>query len=192
MDIVLVGRHLTHLTLTDILSSVRSLDLSKNELKKISAVFSKLKRLERLDISENQIAFLSSEMKCLKFLKTLIIKKNNIKSVALDFGMSQSIEKLNLAGNFATFLLLATLNTIYNHSNFPKLWYSNDVNEKSKIKQLLRLYLLPVIPGNRLPEIPIQFTMLTRLVHLNLGSNQIVAVPKIISNLMRFVLTILI
>ena len=99
MDIVLVGRQLTHLTFTDILTSVRSLDLSKNELKEISSVFSKLKRLECLDISENQIAFLSSEMKCLKFLKTLIIKRNSIKSVAIDFGMSQSIEKLNLAGN---------------------------------------------------------------------------------------------
>ena len=64
-----------------------------------SAVFHKLKRLEHLDISENKIAFLSSELKCLKFLKTVVIKKNQIKSVALDFGMSQSIEKLNLAGN---------------------------------------------------------------------------------------------
>ena len=101
MDVVLTGRQLSHLTYTDILASVRSLDLSKNELTEISDVFKKLKRLEHLDISENQISFLSSEMKCLKFLKTLVIKKNLIKSVALDFGRSQSIEKLNLAGMFS-------------------------------------------------------------------------------------------
>ena len=105
MDVVLVGRQLKHLTYTDILASVRSLDLSKNELTEISDVFKKLKRLEHLDITDNQITFLSSEMKCLKFLKTLIIKKNLIKSVALDFGSSQSIEKLNLAGMYYCIIL---------------------------------------------------------------------------------------
>ena len=42
------------------------------------------------------------------------------------------------------------------------------------------------IPGNKLCELPLQFTTLTRLVHLNLGSNSIKAVPSNISNLMRY------
>ena len=81
------------------MASVKHLDLSRNQITEIDSVFRKLKRLERLDLSDNQIGFLSSELKCLRFLKTVIIKKNRIKSVAIDFGVSQSIEKLNLAGN---------------------------------------------------------------------------------------------
>ncbi|KAL5270170.1 hypothetical protein ACHWQZ_G001040 [Mnemiopsis leidyi] len=174
MDIVLVGRHLTHLTLTDILSSVRSLDLSKNELKEISAVFSKLKRLERLDISENQIAFLSSEMKCLKFLKTLIIKKNNIKSVALDFGMSQSIEKLNLAGNrLPEIPIQFTMLTRLVHLNLG----SNQIVAIPKIISNLMSLEYLYLGGNKLVCLPQEMGFLPRLSALYLHNNQLINIP---------------
>ena len=56
MEVVLSGKRLSSFTYTDLLGSVKSLDLSKNEFTEISHVFKKLKRLEKLDISENQVS----------------------------------------------------------------------------------------------------------------------------------------
>eukprot|EP00116_Pleurobrachia_bachei_P005681 sb/3465943/ len=104
-----------------------------------------------------------------------------------------SLEYLYLGGNRLICLpiemgYLPRLSALYLHNNriqhVPPAFRPYSSHGAVKLCGIMQSVPDKFPPGNQLLEMPIQFTMLTRLVHLNLGANKITAIPHTISQLM--------
>ena len=81
------------------LSNIRSLDLGKNRLLKLSALCNNFPKLEQLNLSHNKLKKLPLQLGGLKNLKALYVNHNYLTTLELDLKSLKKLEALKLTSN---------------------------------------------------------------------------------------------
>jgi internalin A len=169
--------------LREIRASLRSLDLSGNELQ-VSENFPELlvslEHLERLNLSNNRIEELSEDIRHLKKLKYLSLQNNYLTSLPDQIRSLESLTSLNISHNKFTVFPTAIKDLEYLEQLFFGKNFLEDIPEF--IGQLSRLGVLDV-SGNQITRLPKAIDALSELEKLNLSHNNLTNLPDDISSL---------
>ncbi|XP_014768429.1 leucine-rich repeat-containing protein 58 [Octopus bimaculoides] len=162
---------------------LRALSLSHNQLSPcLGPKIAGFKNLIKLDISNNNLSRLSEDFHHLVKLRTLIARNNqfNTEGIGKSLSSLKNLEDINMSGNQFTeippcFLKLCRLR--YLHMG------ANQIRElPSQVKELTHLEVL-YIGGNQLTEIPAEVGCLTKLNTLALCDNKIHTLPRSLGQL---------
>lgn len=158
-------------------NTIRSLIICNNLLSCLPDSLSVFRHIETLDVSSNQLKKISSNiMQAMPNLRHLIAKDNLLSDNSLpkNFGATNRLEIVNFSGNKFTqypyqLLEITTLREIYLGSNQIMVLPRNYEN-------LFNLEIL-YLGGNRIVNVPAELSQLKRLTSLNLSDNQLTILP---------------
>jgi internalin A len=185
------------------LQSLRSLDLSANQLRNLPPEIGQLSALQSLDLRYNQLSSLPPEIGKLQSLRSLTLFNNPLSSLPPDIGQLTTLQSLDLRYNPLNSLppdigqlsSLQSLNLFNNQlSSLPpeigqlsSLQSLNLFNNPlsslpAEIGQLTNLQSLD-LRGNQLSSLPAEIGQLTALQSLDLRGNQLSSLPAEIGQL---------
>jgi Leucine-rich repeat (LRR) protein len=130
------------------LTRLEELILNGNLLVNISASIASLTTLRILRLTGNQLVSLPPEISRLTGLENLVLANNQIMTITQEIGRLNKLETLDLSGN--------PIQKLPPHIGGLRCLESLDMS------------------GCNLSELPEEFTLMTRLIEINLGNNQVV------------------
>lgn len=160
--------------------NLHSLDLSDNNIEKITYLICNKESLRELKMANNKIIKIPKRIRRLSFLKSIDLSNNLIDTIALEFMSLRHLEYCDLSGNQIRYLP---------RMNFRKLKYlyldDNLLTEVpgfiGRMKKLVELSL----SGNDLDEITKRVGYLKRLEVLDLSDNNLTTLPKTFARLKK-------
>lgn len=153
------------------ISNLFSLNLSSNLLlDTLSSQIGLLTTLKTLDLSFNEISRLPPEIKNLKALEKLDLSYNSIDSLSPQIGGLSSLKELYLQNTFPIFEKEDTTSPFYVKSIVSSLKYGRLVYLPKEIGRLTELVRLD-LSGNLLQYLPNEVKNLTKLKWINLRHN---------------------
>lgn len=141
------------------LTNLQSLLLYGNEIDSLPSSIGLLEKLKVLDVSRNRLTFIPSEIAHLPQLTTINLSNNELESFP-SLPNSAKLLTIDLSNNKLTEL--------------PDIFHENNC-----------LLADVLCKGNAIENIPSEIVQLVSLKHLNLASNKIKAVPKLLADVAK-------
>jgi Leucine-rich repeat (LRR) protein len=161
--------------LVEHLPTLKSLDLSGNQLTAVPESFGRLSQLTKLELSGNQLEALPESFGRLSQLTKLDLYGNKLEALPESFGQLSQLTELALYGN----QLEALPESFGQLSQLTKLVLGGNKLEAlpesfGQLSQLTKLHL----SGNKLEALPESFGRLSQLTKLFLSDNKLEALPE--------------
>jgi Leucine-rich repeat (LRR) protein len=159
---------------------LKKLDLSYNQLSKLSDSITVLQNLSYLDLRSNQLSKLPNSISRLQNLSYFDLRSNQLSKLPNSIFLLQNLSYLDLSNN----QLSEIPDSIGNIQNLSKLDLRSNQLRKipdsiSRLQNLSKLDL----SDNQLNEIPDSIGNLQNLANLDLSDNQLVGLPDSIGNI---------
>ncbi len=162
----------------ELILSLKTLDLSKNQLNTLPESIGNLTNVTTLHLSMNSFSTLPESIRNLRHLTCLMLYDNKLTTLPEWIGDFKHLATLDLAMN-----LLTTLPELV--GNFKHLtWLSLSKNQLSTLPDSIgNLINLTNLSKNQLSTLPKSIEKLKNLTNLNLSGNQFGTLPESILNL---------